>query len=118
MDGSNITDVLIGGAIGVAGAMQGIALPGLLLVGLGFDVSVSLAYHLNPRWFPHSGGLSVSDILSTSIGTAIGWSLVQTLVPEKVRTNPAARAVTAAGFVLLPAAGRVPGRLRAAYRLR
>lgn len=111
MDGSNITDVLIGGAIGVAGGMNGIALPGLLLVGLGFDLAVSLTYHINPRWFPRSGALSISDVLSTSLGTAIGWSLIQVL-PERIRTNPAARAVTAAGFVLLPAAGRVPGRLR------
>lgn len=117
MDGSRITDVLIGGAIGVAGGMNGIALPGLLLVGLGFDVAVSLVYRINPNWFPQSGALSLSDVLSTGLGTTLGWSLVQ-MLPERIRTNPAARAVTAAGFVFLPTAGRVPGRLRAAYRLR
>lgn len=111
------TDVLIGAAIGIAGAMNDIALPGLLLVGFGFDVAVSLVYAINPQWFPQSSGLSMRDVLATGVGTAVGWGLVKTFVPPSVRTNPIVKAATTAGFVLLPAAGRVPGRLRAAYRL-
>lgn len=116
IDGS---DVLIGAAIGAAGGMQDIALPGLLLVGLGFDLAVSLIYAVNPSWFPHSGKLTVYDVFATAIGTTVGWGLVRTVVPQKIRTNPAARAAATASFFLLPAVGgRVPGRLRSYPRLR
>jgi len=106
------TDMLIGAAIGAAGGVQGIALPGLLIVSFGFDLAVTLAYTINPNWFPGSRGLTLKDVLTTSAGTIAGWGLVRLLVPPTMRTNPAIRMATAAGFVLLPAVGRVPGRLR------
>lgn len=106
------SDLLVGSMIGAAGGLNGIALPGLLLVGLGFDVSMAIAYRINPAWFPGGDGLGISDILTTAAGTTAGWMVAKAIAPQG---NPRLAPIAAAGMLLLP--GRAPGRMRhATYR--
>jgi hypothetical protein len=123
-----VGDLVVGGAIGIVGATQGVALPGLLLIGVGFDAVAAAVRAVDPKWFPNSEPLSLFDVLATTLGTAAGWAVVRAVSP---RPNPAgappgavfgprgAMLATgmAAGLVMLPTAGRAPGRLRrATYR--
>src|SRR5438309_450264 len=104
-------DLLAGLLIGGLGGSQGVALPGLLLVGLGYDTSIALAYQMNPDWFPQSQPLTLSEVATTGAGTAVGWALAKALFPT---ANPSGmRAMTPialAGMAMMPFAGRVPGR--------
>jgi len=77
-------------------------------VGLGFDLSVAAAYSIDPKWFPNNQELTLEDVLTTAIGTAIGWGVMKAVAPH---INPAVGQIASAGLVLLPG-GRVPGRMR------
>lgn len=107
-----LSDALVGGMIGAAGGLNGIALPGLLLVGLGFDISVSLVHRFKPEWFPAGDGLTLTEVVTTALGTTAGWAAVKIIAPAG---NPDLAPIAAAGMLLVP--GRFPGRMRAAtYR--
>jgi hypothetical protein len=107
-------DLAVGGAIGALGATQGFGLPGMILVGVGYDLVVASAYGFNPQWFPGNEQLTLRDVVTTAIGTAIGWSTVRALMPAQ--TNPAgdagigALAMGALSFAAIPF-GRAPGQL-------
>lgn len=114
MDGVRGSDLFVGAAIGAVGGLNNVALPGLLLVGLGFDLSIAIAYKLNPAWFPHSTPLTWGEVLTTSIGTAAGWAVTKAFVPHG---NPEIAPIAAAGLGVIPINGRMPGRMRhATYR--
>ncbi len=106
-------DLLVGAAIGTAGGMQGIALPGLLLVGLGFDASVAAVRAMDPQWFPNHTEITLEDVLVTAIGTALGWGAAKLILPQINKLNPGLAKAATAGVAMLPIAGRFPGRLRA-----
>lgn len=105
-------DLFVGAMIGAAGGLNGVALPGLLLVGLGFDLSVAVVHRMNPNWFPQGDGVAFEEVLATAIGTTVGWGLTKAFVPDG---NPQLAPIAAAGALFVP--GRVPGRMRhATYR--
>ncbi len=106
-------DLLIGAALGALGATQGIALPGIVLIGVGFDATASIVYAANPNWFPDNQPIGLGDVAMTAVGTAVGWAIFNAIFP---RENPPSQSiiptVVAAGLAMLPVAGRHPGRLR------
>lgn len=109
-----MSDLLVGSAIGAVGGLQGIALPGLLIVGLGFDASVAAAHTINPTWFPGADGLTLEEVFATALGTIAGWGVAKLVAPH---VNPAVVPIASAGLALMPIPGRVPGRMRyASYR--
>jgi len=108
-------DLAIGAVIGALGAVQGVALPGMIAIGVGFDVVAAATYAIEPKWFPESEALSVVDVLATALGTTLGWVLVRTLLPG---ANPTGHEpIIAASLAAAPLPARFPGRLRrASYR--
>ena len=106
-------DLLVGAALGALGATQGIALPGIVLIGVGFDATAALVYGANPNWFPDSDQLSLGDVLLTAVGTTVGWAVFNAIFP---RENPASQGIVptmvAAGLAMVPIVGRQPGRFR------
>ncbi len=111
---SRIADLAVGATLGALGASQGIAMPGMVLVGLGYDATIATVRAVNPTWFPNSEPLTLGDVLVTAIGTAIGWTVLNALMPP--RENPysgtgAQLPLVAAGLASLAIPGRIPGRL-------
>ena len=111
---NSLADIAVGATLGALSASQGIALPGAVLVGLGYDATIAGVHALNENWFPESEPITLGDILVTAAGTAIGWWITQALFP--VRDNPLPHGnyvpIAAAGLAVMALPGRVPGRLR------
>lgn len=122
---NRLADLAVGATLGALSASQGIAMPGAVLVGLGYDATIAGVHAINEKWFPMSEPLTLTDVLVTSVGTAIGWWITQAIFP--IRENPQVISgsahplsyvpVAAAGLAVMALPGRLPGRLRqAAYR--
>lgn len=120
-DSTNLlADLGIGAALGALGASQGIALPGMVLVSFGYDATIATVHAIDNSWFPQGENLTLSDVLITAAGTALGWLAVHVIFPpNQTRENPPVLGnvqipVVAAGLAAMALPGRVPGRLRMA----
>jgi hypothetical protein len=129
-------DLAIGGLIGALGGSQGIALPGVILLGLGFDLVAAATFKLNPRWFPEREGIKSIDVVATTAGTFVGWLIGRAFGSwaNSVLQNPTGNQTTpggggssgggagrtlAAGMVVgaIPLAfGAIPGRMPGSLR--
>lgn len=110
------TDLVVGAALGALGAVQGVALPGMLVLGVGYDAAASGVASARPDWFPNGRPISGGELLATAAGVTVGWLLMRTFFP---RMNPTGyEPILAAGVIMMAGRGGVQTPRPLAPRLR